>query len=138
MEKIKIFVYGTLMEGFRNYEKYFKDVKIISLRPAYTKGTLYHLNKKDCPALVDGNEKVWGELIEFEDDKNLTVLKALDDLEKYFEDSDEIMYERREISVFSGNGEEEKAYGYFFINSKNIDRYEPQYIDVGNWRKFVS
>lgn len=61
----------------------------------------------------------------------------LDDLEKYFENSDEIMYERKEEEVFLENGEVEKAYLYVFVN-RNMSIYEPLFIDSGDWRKFVS
>ncbi|MCF6464782.1 gamma-glutamylcyclotransferase family protein [Clostridium sp. Cult2] len=135
MAKVKLFVYGTLMKGYRNYKKYFEKANVINIRKAYTKGVLYHLNKKDCPALVEGNEKVWGQLIEFNDDENLTFLKELDDMEKYFENSNEVMYERKEVNVFMENGEREKAYAYIFINIKNMDIYEPEHIVTGDWQK---
>lgn len=135
MAKVKLFVYGTLMKGYRNYKKYFEKANVIDIRKVYTKGVLYHLNKKDCPALVEGDGKVWGQLIEFNDDEDITFLKELDDMEKYFENSDEIMYERKEVNVFTESGDREKAYAYIFINTKNMDRYEPEHIVAGDWHE---
>lgn len=137
MTEVKLFVYGTLMKGFRNYERYFESADVISVERAYTNGTLYHLNRKACPALVEGKQKIWGELIKFNDDKDLTFLKRLDNLEEYFENSNEVMYERKKATVFLENGEKEEAYVYFYVNNKNMNKYEPLLVPSGDWKRFM-
>lgn len=51
--KVKIAVYGTLMEGFRNYNTYLKK-RVTKVEYGTTKGKLFHLKDINCPALIDG------------------------------------------------------------------------------------
>ena len=71
-----IFVYGTLLEGCRNYDRLLKG-RVRSIQTAYVKGTLYSLKGVDYPALVDGDSFIRGEQMEVADD----VLPLLDELE---------------------------------------------------------
>ena len=56
----KIFVYGTLLEGCRNYLRYL-DGHVHQIMPAYVKGTLYSLKGRDYPALLPGSDFIHGE-----------------------------------------------------------------------------
>ena len=76
-----IFVYGSLMEGFFNSEKALKG-KVEKRIKAKTKGRLYHLIEKEYPALVDGEDVVYGELLIMKDLEN--ILPILDEIEKYY------------------------------------------------------
>ena len=53
------FVYGSLMEGFWNYEKVLKN-KVIEKKAVFVHGTLYHLKHKGYPALLKGQNKIYG------------------------------------------------------------------------------
>lgn len=134
-EKVKVFVYGTLMENFRNYNKFLKPF-VYHIQKASTKGTLYHLKNKDCPALVEGEETVFGEVISFVDDKNHSVLKKLDNLEEYFEDSTELMYERKLVEVKCENDGTERVYVYMFINTKLLTDENSEKVLGGDWRAY--
>jgi len=103
------------MEGQNNHNRIFAgyDIKII---PAWTYGELYDLGY--FPALTDGNNKVYGELIEFDE---IEIFRKIDYLEGYRGgESAYNFYDRREIRVFSDTNEF-TAWAYFLNKSKIID-----------------
>ncbi|MEG1087813.1 MAG: gamma-glutamylcyclotransferase family protein, partial [Cetobacterium sp.] len=65
-EEKKIFVYGSLREGFFNYDKYLVN-KVSPASLGKVNGKLFHLSHKGYPALLDGEEEVIGELMELKD-----------------------------------------------------------------------
>ncbi len=110
--KKHLFVYGTLMKGYRNHDAYIKG-KYLSRKKARVKGRLYHLKKCGCPALLNGNGTVIGELYELSDFKE-TIIKT-DLLENY--DSQNVyasQYIRTEIPVRLDNGQVIKADAYLY------------------------
>lgn len=112
---LRVFVYGTLKKGKGNHHRILSgyDIKIT---PAWTYGKLYDLGW--YPALTQGNNKVYGELIEFDDPK---ILMKIDMLEGYRgKESSFNFYERREIQVFTDK-EEFTTWAYFLNKSKIID-----------------
>jgi len=91
----RVFVYGTLKKGFSNHDRIFAgyDIKIT---PAWTYGELYDLGH--FPAMTEGNNKVNGELIEFEDPG---ILRKIDRLEGYVgRNNPDNFYNRVEVDVF--------------------------------------
>ncbi|OOM79757.1 AIG2-like family protein [Clostridium puniceum] len=137
MNKTKIFVYGTLMKDFHNYNKYLKD-KVTSIETGYIYGKLYHLYEHDCPAVIDGNDKVYGEIIEFFDDIFQNTLNKLDNFEKYFFGMDYVIYEREYVDVYYSNSTSEKLSFYKLINLDILEREHTKYIDSGNWKAFFN
>ncbi|MDR0880431.1 MAG: gamma-glutamylcyclotransferase [Clostridioides sp.] len=133
MKKFKMFVYGTLRKGNVNYEKYLEN-NVISIEEAYTYGKMYYLEKEECPALIDGDDKVYGEIIECTDDDDYTLLKQVDHLEKYFGDNSCIMYEKRDKKVFRKDGTSEIVPTYIFINASYINHNMP--IESGDFNQF--
>ncbi|MBS4538292.1 gamma-glutamylcyclotransferase [Clostridium sp. D2Q-11] len=133
----KIFVYGSLMKDFFNYNNYLKG-KVKSTTLAKTKGKLYHLANRGYPAMVEGEEDIYGELIEIEDfDINL---RSLDGLENYIDEKSNLNeYNRviKEVEILE-TGEKVKAYVYQF-NLKNINNRKANtiYISSGNWREYM-
>ena len=79
----KIFVYGTLLTGCRNYERYLKD-HVFSVQEAYVKGVLYTIKGKDYPALLQGDRLIRGEILDIDP----SLLPILDDLEGYYGEND--------------------------------------------------
>lgn len=75
----RIFVYGTLREGMYNYEKYLQG-RVNSCTFGYVKGNLYQIKGVVYPALIEGNGRVLGEIMEIEGEE---ILKELDELETY-------------------------------------------------------
>ncbi len=122
----KFFVYGSLKCGEMNHDRIFGgfDIKVT---PAWTYGKLYDLGY--FPALTEGNNKVYGELIEFD---NLEILKKVDYLEGYRgENSNYNFYERREIQVFSDINE--VAAWAYFLNKCKIIEHDGDLITSGIW-----
>ena len=133
----KIFVYGSLMEGFFNCHKCLKG-KIIDRKPARTKGKLYHLNNKGYPAMVSGNDYVYGELITICDFKNAVI--ELDKLEKFYEKNNiENSYNRtpKEIEVYEEGSVEIIDVYMYNENNPNFINDNMTYIADGDWRKYM-
>lgn len=112
---VRVFVYGTLKKGFPNHERIFKGYEI-KITEAWAYGELYDLGW--YPALIQGNNKVYGELLEFDDPE---IFMKIDMLEGYSgKESSFNFYERRKIQVFSDK-EEFTTWAYFLNKSKIID-----------------
>lgn len=133
----KIFVYGTLMDGFKNYNRYLeRNVK--SITPAYTLGKLYHLKKYGCPAMIPGKDKVQGQLITYFDDEKESLTKAVDEFESCFDDNNRTAYIRKKIRVFyKENEEEEDIDCYIFVDNNRLKPEDIIYIENGDWRNFI-
>ena len=125
----RLFVYGSLKFSENNHNRIFSgyDIKITS---AWTFGELYDLGY--FPALTDGNNKVYGELIEF---NNLEILTRVDSLEGYRgENSIYNFYERRIIQIFTDKNEF-TAWAYFLNKSKIIES-DGELITSGVWSNY--
>lgn len=94
---IPIFVYGTLMPGFSNYEVYLKG-KTDKELPALLKGKMYSVFDT-YPAVVDGDSTIKGYLIYPKEEFAAEILKKLDDLEGclYKRELREVSYENTPI-----------------------------------------
>jgi len=122
----RVFVYGTLKKGFSNHGRIFGgyDIKIT---PAWTYGKLYDLGW--YPAMTIGNEKVYGQLIEFE---NPEILRRVDYLEGYKgKNHPDNYYERCMVDVFVG-GAVVKAWVYF-LSLEQVKRYDGNRLTTGIW-----
>ena len=121
-----LFTYGTLKRGFQNHHRIFGgyDIKIT---PAWTYGKLYDLGY--FPALTDGNNKVFGELIEFD---NPAILKRVDYLEGFKgKNHPHNYYERREVVVFVGS--DTVTAWVYFLSDEQIKQYDGKIIVSGKW-----
>lgn len=133
----KIFVYGSLMEDLFNHEKYLKG-KVISRKYARSKGELYHLTKCGYPAMIEGTDYIYGELIEVCDYEN--TLKELDAMEHFFgEGNPDNEYNRKIIKVqLLDNGKEELANAYIYNANDMLElKQNNPYIKNGDWRSFL-
>jgi gamma-glutamylcyclotransferase (GGCT)/AIG2-like uncharacterized protein YtfP len=79
----KIFVYGSLLENFYNYNKYLA-LKVEKKSYGRVLGKLYHLKNKGYPAMIKVNDFIYGEIFELYD-WEITVA-SLDELEGYYGD----------------------------------------------------
>lgn len=123
---IHVFTYGTLKRGQINHDRILSgyDIKIM---PAWTYGELYDLGY--FPALSEGNNKVYGELIEFD---NPEILRKIDSLEGYQEDNSNFnFYDRRGIRVFTDKNE--VAAWAYFLNKNEIIDSGGELISSGIW-----
>lgn len=139
MTKYNLFVYGSLREGFYNYEKYLQG-KVIKNTPAILHDMkLYHLPHKGYPAIIEGNEKIYGEIVEISDYDN--TVQAIDNMENFIsEGNPNNEYHKKLLEIeHLDSGEKELCYVYYY--NKDIDeKFESQsvYIANGDWKKFMT
>lgn len=128
----KLFVYGSLRTGSYNHDKHLIG-KVKASEMGFIKGTLYHIENKGYPAIVDGEYNVYGELMEFYDHKS--VINELDGLESYNHDNlEESEYIRKEVEVTLENGKVELGYVYMYnLNSSKNRNDILLKIDGNDW-----
>lgn len=134
----KIFVYGSLMEGFFNYKKIF-DSKVLKIEMAYVKGSLYHLKNKGYPGFIEeGEDYVYGEIISYKSDEDM--VKILDLLEGYsgvFDD--ENPYNRCKKQVFNMEETIFEVLDVYVYNPKASCNLKDNrfYLNEGSWRCYM-
>lgn len=133
MSSNKIFVYGSLMEGFFNYNKYLVG-NSLHVDPAYTFGKLYDLPYKGYPALIEGNDVVYGQIITV---KNLeSLLPTLDALENYANSNND-EYLRKYREVYDQYGNTLLVYCYIYqVHTDSKFFKEAIYLTDGNWGEY--
>ncbi|MEG0013616.1 MAG: gamma-glutamylcyclotransferase family protein [Cellulosilyticaceae bacterium] len=127
----KIFVYGSLMSSFWNHDKVLKN-RVKHLVKGQIKGKLYHL-PEGYPAVVEGEESVYGEVCTIAQDK---IIKSLDLLEGYLGEGQDNLYERQKRKVILENGQEEECWAYIYVN-KEYAKTKGIGIVHGDWKKFM-
>lgn len=132
----RIFVYGSLLEGFFNYEKALKG-KILLNTPAMVKGRLYHQQLKGYPAMLPGNTWIIGELLSISDFER--TLALLDEIEGYTGTDIGNEYVRKITDVYSLDGEKLcSAYVYWYGRSDLCTDANPAIeLPHGNWRHYM-
>ena len=135
--KIKrFFVYGSLREGFFNYDKYLKG-NVLTNELATTKGELYHMAHKGYPALIDGDRDIEGEVITVNNPKDIT--KALDEMEGFFGvNNPKNEYERIEKEVKLSDGSTELCYVYKYVE-EDVNNFDDNYIylNENSWKEYM-
>ena len=131
---MKIFVYGSLREGFFNFNKYINSAaKKIELGEVI--GKLYAIKDQEYPALLEENGTVIGEIITVEN----CDLKAIDNMENYFGENNpnnEYNKIKKEIkNLETGEIEILDVYVYNTTNPKfSYNNLIP--IASGDWKKY--
>ena len=132
---INVFVYGTLMPGQCNYDRYCRPyLKQASL--SYILGQIYHLQQLGYPGVCEGTDRVWGYCLTFSADFSFA---ALDDLEDYDPQRhpDQNEYHRQRTTVFfpHGNlsGDRQSEAWIYRMTLANIKRYQGIYLPSGQW-----
>ena len=133
-----LFVYGSFMEGFFNYEKTLKG-RVISNTLGKVKGILYHQKLKGYPAIIPGDGWVSGEFLELENfDEQI---KECDRIENYFgPNHPDNEYDRRvsKIKFADENTSSTWAWIYWYArNDLKSDKNPVIYIPSGDWRDFM-
>jgi gamma-glutamylcyclotransferase (GGCT)/AIG2-like uncharacterized protein YtfP/cation transport regulator ChaC len=121
MEKILVFVYGTLRKHERNHYL-LKDSKLIS-EQAWTYGELFDTGNEYPMMKKSSSQKVFGELYEVSQKQ----LASLDELEGYKVGRKDNLYERVVQTIFTDIGES-KAYLYL------SERACVTAIPAGDWK----
>ena len=127
---LKVFVYGTLKPGEINYQRYCKG-KVQSEISAIARGILYSL-PVGYPAMTEGEGKVRGFILSFNNSK---ILDSLDRLEGYQANRESSLneYYRRMVAIYNLEDEYlDKAWAYFMIPAK-VKQYQGSIIKSGNW-----
>ena len=137
MNKINIFVYGSLREGFFNYEKYLEGNVLSNRKAKINNVTLYHMPYKGYPAVINGISEVVGEVIELSNYDE--VIKAVDKMEGVLgEGNPNNEYNKVLVEVEFEDGTREKCYSYFY--NKDVDEiFESEAVLVhhGDWKKYM-
>jgi len=124
---MKVFVYGTLLKGLQRERALSRSEFIGS---AYIKGELYDLGR--FPALKEGEEKVYGELYEI----NEQTLFRLDQIEAYDPDNhQDSLYLRIKTQVSLIHGEETIDAETYFYN-RSVEGRSTK-ITSGDYRKYL-
>lgn len=137
-KNINIFTYGSLRDGFFNYNKYLAG-KVTSNRIGKIKDfDLYHMPYKGYPAILPGTGEVIGEVMIISDYDS--VMKAIDEMEGFIsEENPNNEYNKKLLEVEFEDGSKEMCYVYCY--NKNIDDlFEKEAISIptGDWKDYVS
>lgn len=141
IKNINVFVYGSLREGFFNYDKYLKG-KVNSIRPAKIENmVVYHMPYKGYPAIQPGDGIVYGEIMEIKPEIYDETMAAMDKMEGFIsENNPENEYHKTLLDVEDLNtGLKEKCYVYFY--NKDIDgkfNDEAEFVNHGDWVKHMT
>ncbi|MGG7177299.1 gamma-glutamylcyclotransferase family protein [Clostridium paraputrificum] len=137
LQERKIFVYGSLREGFFNYDKYLSG-KVESVEIGRVKGkTLYHMPYKGYPAMLSGEGEVVGEVMVVKDYTN--TMKAIDEMEGFIgEGHPDNEYNKTLLEIEFADGRKEMCYAYCYnkINDKIFDT-EAVFLPSGDWKEYM-
>ncbi|MGI0480866.1 gamma-glutamylcyclotransferase family protein [Geminocystis sp. CENA526] len=129
---IKVFVYGTLKPRGKYY-KIFCEGKTIEEQECWTKGSLFAL-PVGYPAMIEGNDQVYGYVLSFASFKDL---ENLDKLEGYsgIPNSPLNEYDRAKIIVYNqANQAIDEVWSYFMTEEK-VKTLNGVYLPSGMWHQ---
>lgn len=140
MKKINLFVYGSLREGFFNYNKYLAG-KVVEKKDASLENMrLYHMPYKGYPAITPGNDKVLGEIMVINEEEYDETVRAMDEMEGFIsENNPENEYHKVVLEVKDlQTNENEKCFVYFYNKDKDkVFDNESVYISNGDWKEYM-
>ncbi|MFJ7735569.1 gamma-glutamylcyclotransferase family protein [Lysinibacillus sp. NPDC097287] len=140
MKRINLFVYGSLREGFFNYNKYL-DGKVIEKKDAKLENMkLYHLPYKGYPALAFGEDTVFGEILVLSEEHYEDTMNAIDKMEGFVgEKNPENEYHKVIFEVENlQTNQKEKCFVYFYNKDKDqLFDNSAIYLPHGNWKEHM-
>ena len=140
MKKINLFVYGSLREGFFNYDKYLAG-KVVEKKDAILENMrLYHMPYKGYPAITKGEDVVCGEIMVINESNYEETVKAMDKMEGFISDNNpENEYHKVILEVENLlTNEKEKCFVYFYNKERDmIFEEESVYIPHGDWKEYM-
>ena len=131
-KNMPVFVYGTLINGFGNYNHFLKGNTVDEQEATAEGFQLYDVANGGFPGIIKGEGTVKGQLMYFSDYGFENALKQLDRLEGYQKWSSHNMYVREEVTVKNQLGEPVQAWIYLW-NNKVIKQTR---ITSGCWREY--
>lgn len=140
MKGINLFAYGSLREGFFNYNKYL-DGKVIEKKDAKLEGMkLHHLPYKGYPALTFGEDTVYGEIMVLRAEHYEDTMNAMDKLEGFIsEHNPDNEYHKVILEVENlHTNEKEKCFVYLY-NQDHDPLFDNSaiYLPHGNWKEYM-
>jgi gamma-glutamylcyclotransferase (GGCT)/AIG2-like uncharacterized protein YtfP len=128
---LRVFVYGTLKPGERNYLRYCTGVAVTA-QAATARGRLYAL-PAGYPAMTTGDGWVHGFVLSFEDE---SMLSALDELEGYLPDRPqaENEYFRVEVETFAPDGQPLGPAWVYQVAPAEVQRWGGVPLPGGTWQ----
>jgi len=140
MKRINLFVYGSLREGFFNYDKYL-DGKVIEKKDAKLENMkLYHMPYKGYPAITFGKDTVLGEIMVLNEDDYETTMSAMDEMEGFIsEGNPENEYHKVILEVENlHTNEKENCFVYFYNKDKDpLFDSNSIYVPHGDWKEHM-
>jgi gamma-glutamylcyclotransferase (GGCT)/AIG2-like uncharacterized protein YtfP len=125
-----VFVYGTLKPGEANFPAYCQG-KVVAQTPVYVWGDLYNLSV-GYPAMTEGNRKIQGILLSFNDSQ---ILPSLDELEGYQSQRAAELneYYRTSVTVYDFSDRPiNQAWAYYMTLAK-VKQYQGIKLTSNNW-----
>jgi gamma-glutamylcyclotransferase (GGCT)/AIG2-like uncharacterized protein YtfP len=132
----KLFVYGSLRKGSFNYNKHLKG-HILERVMGKTVGSLFHIENKGYPAMIQGDAEIIGEIITLESKE---LLKAIDAVENY--DSityDTCEYLRKPIKVINQVTDAVEIIDAYVYNMTNKENHKDllRIVPSGDWLEYI-
>ena len=87
MKNINLFVYGSLRQGFFNYEKYLEGKVVKKYEAKLENMKLFHMPYKGYPAITKGEDIVFGEIMIINENDYDETIKAMDEMEGFISEN---------------------------------------------------
>ena len=131
---MRLFVYGSLRKGRYNYDLYLKN-KSQFIQEAYIQADLYSLKGKEYPAIVQGKNRVLGEIFEVDQE----TFDRMDVMEGYVPGRYENEYDKIETDIFdaSGNVIDRLPVYWYNIKLENQKNLLNEWISSGDYVAFM-
>lgn len=134
----KIAVYGSLCQGFFNYEKYLLG-HVAYRESGYFYGSLYHLHSHGYPALLSGKDQIYCEIMTLQGGTQaiMAAVHKMEGADMPNPRDNEYHYRVQPVfNLYTGLVEQLGTYVYNMqCADVNIDDME--YIAHGNWPKYM-
>ena len=140
MKNINLFVYGSLRQGFFNYEKYLEGKVVKKYEAKLENMKLFHMPYKGYPAITKGEDIVFGEIMIINENDYDETIKAMDEMEGFIsENNPENEYHKVILEVENiSTKEKEKCFVYCYNKDKDIVFEEKSiYIPSGDWKNYM-
>lgn len=131
-----LFVYGTLLPGMVNHQR-FIDAHKPTVSTAKAKGIMYYLPEDGYPVVLEGDGEVQGVMFETRDMS--VILPEIDEIEKYtgVESQSHLIREIKDVEIVE-TGEKVKAHMFLWPPSKAAWLKENgEVIPDGDWARFL-
>lgn len=132
----KLFVYGTLLPGLDNYNRFIEAHKP-KVYKARARGIMYYLPEDGYPVVLEGDGEVKG--VVFESRDMPIILPEIDEIEKYtgVESQSHLIREIKDVEILE-TGEKVKAHMYLWPPSKAHWLKENGVVILdGDWARFL-